>query len=229
MGNKIYIVILGTVLFFIFLLYQQYKRAKKGEIATFDTLDWKLVEQGPEYKSWKSPNLPVTISAKHFADDSNKLDYNPNDISSIRSYFRTSIKQQEGGLVKVEKKDIKGIQTIQSIVKIPTKPSGMAYIGTIYFLLEKSMYVIKVQAREAGTTGMRDTFVFSKLMMEGKVSYHEDSINGWAADPYDSTYREGSLMNLADAEKYDTKFPDHPLSQVRMVIEKINQSIEFKK
>ena len=230
MENKIYIAVFLIVFLFIMgMLAKRYQELKNNDFATFDTFGWDLVKQESELKIWQSPNLPVTISAGLFSDDSSKQGYDPNDILSIRNFFRTNLRTQDGGIVRVEKVKTKGIETIQSIVKIPTKPSGMAYIGTIYFLLDKSMYIIKIQAREAGTTGIRDTVILSKLIAEGKVSYGENSINGWASDPYDSTYEDGALMNIADAEEYDSEFPNHPLSQVRMIVDKINSSIEFRK
>ena len=52
-------------------------------------------------------------------------------------------------------------------------------------------------------------------------------VKDWFKDPYDSKYDKSALYNLADQEKYDDKFPNHPLSRARRKLERIIDSIVF--
>jgi hypothetical protein len=52
-------------------------------------------------------------------------------------------------------------------------------------------------------------------------------IQGWFKDPYDASFDKQALRTLADDQKYDCKFPDHPLSRARRKIDSVIGSIRF--
>jgi hypothetical protein len=91
----------------------------------------------------------------------------------------------------------------------------MGYIGSLTVPFKHCSYVVKIQAEEAGMTGMREAVIADKLIREGKIVPGEKDILGWAADPYDPTWKQGAPMNLAERQEYDHLFPGHPLTIVR--------------
>jgi len=100
-----------------------------------------------------------------------------------------------------------------------------------------------VQGQEGGFTGGRDAVVMvlenSNLQTEPVVEeeYVEHpifgrvlkagKIMGWTKDPYEPEFDNIALFNLSDQQKYDTKFPDSPLSRVRRKLTHIINTVNF--
>ena len=85
------------------------------------------------------------------------------------------------------------------------------YILNMNVNIKGTDYYINTDYREEGTTGMRDSAVFSALMNKGTITGPEE----WRKDPYDKNHTRGFLMNLSERPEYDKLFPDHPLSVLR--------------
>jgi hypothetical protein len=105
----------------------------------------------------------------------------------------------------------------------------MAYIASITIPFENCSYVVKIQADEIGITGMRDALILDRLHKAGEVEIEEENIKNWFEDPYDPDFRQGTLMNQSELEKYDPEFPEHPLSVARSLIRSTAETIIFKK
>ena len=88
--------------------------------------------------------------------------------------------------------------------------------------------MIKIHAPEIGDTGLRDTAIVVKLMQEGKINVGKNGVEGWMQDPYDVNFKNNCLRNQSDDAIYDDSFPEHPLTQSRKLIAKIQEAIEFK-
>ena len=127
----------------------------------------------------------------------------------------------------MNKINLKGYDVIRTIFKVPQEPAGMIYIASLTIPFENYSYVINIQAPEFGTTGMRDNVIAMKLLNEGKISDGEYGYEGWFKDPYGSGIKRGVLMNLSEDKKYDADFPDHPLTQTRRLLDKIESEIQF--
>jgi len=59
----------------------------------------------------------------------------------------------------------------------------------------------------------------------------EDYKRSWAKDPYDSEYHSadrGVLRFVSDDESYDERFPQHPLTKVRLILAALPASIATK-
>ena len=72
---------------------------------------------------------------------------------------------------------------------------------------------------EEGVTGTRDAIGFNLFMKANEYSSGEEAMEHFFADPYDAEYKKGFLMNLSEQEAFDEKFPHHPLSEARRLIE----------
>ena len=130
-------------------------------------------------------------------------------IDGIRHFLA-----ENQGLIKVEVGD----DYVYSIVKNLRQPSGVQYILTYQRFCKD--FILNVQGffEEAGTTGIRDTMVYSLCRNEGMFEDDDNPLNGWAKDPYDPSITTGALMNFSEQEKFDDQFPSFPLSICRQFI-----------
>lgn len=109
---------------------------------------------------------------------------------------------------------------IYSIIKTRQEPSGIQYFLLLDVLYGEAVLRVKAFFDESGMTGHRDATVFELMQREGKVRISDDGVvTGWMKDPYDSNLSRSYLMNLAEDRRFDSMFPDHPLSQCRALLQ----------
>jgi hypothetical protein len=84
------------------------------------------------------------------------LDY----LDPLRRLYREML-GDVGGLVEVETVAMAGRRAVQAIFKIPQSPTGMTYLAAVTLPFRDCSFVLKWQCPEQGTTGIRDTAVFS--------------------------------------------------------------------
>jgi hypothetical protein len=149
------------------------------------------------------------------------------DLRALREFYRSSHAAVGTVVIALDAVDVDGCRSVRLITKIPQQPSGMTYIGSLTIPFRDFSFVLKVEAREHGTTGIRDTLVANELMDAGIVTIDVEAgdLRGWTQDPYDATLRDGPYPNLSESEAYDTRFPDHPLSRVRPLLRHLSQSV----
>ena len=200
---------------------------KKPSINLLKIPNFNLLERNSNesIKEWINKEESLLLSVNFF-------DLNPDipttkDIDYLRQFYRDLIVQNNGGIIEVNIVTVCEIQSVKAILKIPQQPSGMIYLGTIIIPFKKFSYVVKIQANEFGTTGMRDSIVANKLMTEGLIEVGDEGYEGWFEDPYDSEYKKGTLMNKSELEKYDREFENHPLSILRQMFREIESRIEL--
>lgn len=186
---------------------------------------WEQVKNDAEMQQWMNPNQSIALSINFF-------DLKPDlptatKVDVLRGFYRDQIVAHNGGLIQTDLIDLKSYSVIKTIFKIPQKPTGMVYLASLTIPFKKCSYVVKIQAVEAGTTGMRDTLVADKLFKEGKISLGANSFDGWFSDPYNPSIEGGTRMNLAEDMIYDSMFPEHPLSQARSLLAEIETQIAF--
>jgi hypothetical protein len=66
---------------------------------------------------------------------------------------------------------------------------------------------------ESGTTGVRDSTVYSMLAQAGN-----GALDGWTCDPYDPNFGKGLLANKSELPEFDALFPEHPLTEARRLV-----------
>lgn len=186
---------------------------------------WEQVKNDSAMQQWINPAQSIALSINFF-------DLKPDlptatNIGVLRDYYRAQIVVPNGGLVQADLIDLKNYPVIKTIFKIPQTPSGMTYLASLTIPFKKCSYVVKIQAVEVGTTGMRDTIIADELLKEGKITSGTESFEGWFSDPYKPSFKEGTPMNLSEDIAYDAKFPEHPLSQARSLLAKIEAEITF--
>ncbi|MBL4649440.1 MAG: hypothetical protein JKY03_06880 [Aureispira sp.] len=202
-------------------------KGKKATITSISIPDfgWEQVKNDSEMQQWINPAQSIALSVNFF-------DLKPDlptakDINTLRDYYRNQIVVPNGGLIQVDLIDLKKYRVIKTIFKIPQTPSGMTYLASLTIPFKKCSYVVKIQAAEVGTTGLRDTLVADEFLKEGKITSGTDGFEGWFLDPYDPSFKEGTPMNLSEGIAYDAMFPEHPLSQARSLLAEIESQITF--
>ena len=123
------------------------------------------------------------------------------------------------GLIEVEKGETKqGLKFISVITKTFMGPQyGVQYflrVNLFKDLVPEWSHEINAFFGEEGITGQRDTFVMAMLKMP----------KDWMEDPYDKTYNKGIRMNKSEDRKYDSQFPNHPLSQARQFLDFLKEN-----
>ncbi len=127
------------------------------------------------------------------------------------------------GLIEVEKGTTKsGLQFIETIVKtFDEKHQGVSYCLTLQIKYPNTILQVQGFFNEAGTTGIRDSYVFAALEQKGTIKATDNGIEGWAKDPYDENFKSGLLKNLSEDKDFDQFFPAHPLSECRRILDYI--------
>jgi hypothetical protein len=202
-------------------------RKQKATINSISVPDfgWEQIQNDAEMQQWMNSAQSVRLSLNFF---NQKPDLpTAKNVDVLRKFYRDQLVVHNGGLIEVDLIDLDKHSAIKTIFKIPQKPTGMTYLASLTIPFKTCSYVVKIQAVEVGTTGMRDTLITNKLLAEGKLSLGIDSFEGWFLDPYDSSIKEGTPMNLSEDRVYDSMFPEHPLSQVRNLLAQIKSQIVF--
>lgn len=178
-------------------------------------------------KQWEKPEWAAVLSLNFFDVEPDLVSIL--DINALRYSLRDSVQPLKGGLVEVEVLDVKGFDAVRLIFKVPRKPFGMDYLGSLIIPFESYSYVVKVQAEEVGMTGLRDSVVAAKWSVKnkGRASLSKGP-DGFLRDPYHPELTEGTLMNVSDEECYDSDFPDHPLTRVRNGLNQVASEIDFR-
>ena len=151
----------------------------------------------------------------------------PTDIRELRRFYSKTTTAAGGALIDLETLTIDNCLAVRGIIKVPQQPSGMTYLGSITLPFQTFSFVVKIQAEERGTTGVRDTLVLEEALADGRVSIDLDAqdLRGWAGDPYDPSLCDGLRRNLSEHVEYDARFPDHPLSRVRQILSQLESSL----
>lgn len=202
-------------------------KRKKATINSLSLPDfgWEQVKKEEGMQQWINPAQTIALSLNFF-------DLKPDlptatDVGVLRNYYRDQIVAHNGGLIQTDLINLKSYSVIKTIFKIPQDPMGMTYLASLTIPFKKCSYVVKIQAAEIGTTGMRDTLVTNELLTAGKISFGEDGFENWFSDPYNPSFKEGTRMNLSEDIAYDAKFPEHPLSQARNLVKQLEAQIVF--
>jgi hypothetical protein len=186
---------------------------------------WMKSKDNGSIIQWINPEQTIAVSVNFF-------DLPPDiptvkNLEVLKDFYRTSISNIHGGLIQADLLKIQEIPSAKIIVKLPQESSGMTYLASLTIPFENCSFVLKVQCAEVGPTGMRDAVIADKLLASGEVKFGDNGLDNWFFDPYDKSYKSGTLMNLSEQEIYDSQFPDHPLTQARKWISNLEKHVTF--
>jgi hypothetical protein len=177
------------------------KQPTAGEKTLIDTTGWSPAGTN-RWRNSRGGDLQIVTSRVNSIDVPS--------LDSFRDLARSEILSRGGGLISAEL-STQGVGV--AIAKFPQKPSGMTYEGQLVVVRDHSESRVIVRFPETGMTGLRDAAIFDSHV--ASLPDDVDPTEGWMSDPYDKTRRDPLMRNGADDERFDAKFPDHPLTLVR--------------
>lgn len=191
---------------------------------TLPDFGWQIVDQRSTIIVYVNNDESASISVNYF----NKEPDLPTikDVEFLRNFYRDLITPNNGGLIVTELVSIYGVTAVKTIFKVK-QPIGMAYVASVTIPFKNFSFVVKIQAIENGVIGLRDAVVTEKLLGTNEISVGDSGLENWFSDPYDESIIWGVLMNKSEQQKYDSEFPDHPLTVVRQSINKVIEEIQF--
>ncbi|MFC3349755.1 hypothetical protein ACFOOM_20460 [Streptomyces echinoruber] len=121
-----------------------------------------------------------------------------------------------GGLIEAAFGTVGGVPAVRQLIKVP-RPNGHGQVFLGSWTLPKAgcSTVLKVQATEGATTGVREAAVMARV---GPADY-------FRPHPYAPGLRGGLPYHVADHEQWDAHFPDHPLTLVRAALHRITPTV----
>lgn len=121
-----------------------------------------------------------------------------------------------GGLIEAEPGVVDGVPAVRQIVKVPRPQGrGQVFLGSWTVPKAGCSTVLKVQAAEGSTTGMREAMVMARV---GPADY-------FRPHPYAPGLNGGLPYHVGDDEQWDAAFPDHPLTLVRAALRRITPTV----
>ncbi|MEV6782522.1 hypothetical protein [Streptomyces sp. NPDC051098] len=139
------------------------------------------------------------------------------DGPALRAALTRLTAEAGGGLVEASVKPLGGLPALKQILKLPLpgQPRGQAFIGSYTVPRATCSTVVKVQAPERGTTGMREAMVMAQVGHDNYFRPH----------PYAPEVQGGLPFHAADHAQWDQQFPDHPLTRVRRVLDTLAEAV----
>lgn len=140
----------------------------------------------------------------------------PNGLSNV-SQLRESYADQLNAQFKIVEcvvQSLDGIPSVRLIVRgTDPQTNGSVYVGSFTIPFREFSYVIKMQAAERGTTGMREALLVAQALKNGTGDIQDGKFvrHGWSFDD----------------EQFDSLVPKHPLSRLREELRAIAESLRI--
>ena len=193
---------------------------------TFDINNWQLLEVKQYQKRWSNPQYQEILSLTFFPQPPDfKADLS--DIDALRQQSEEAIQPYDGEITEISSEVIENVPMLRQIIKVPLNNdgSGRVYIGTYAIPFQKYSYVIKIQCPEIGVTGLRESMATSELMREGKLELGEPNADGTPSQLPEQIQK--LISQTTDDEKFDSLFPNHPLTRLRRHLITFKNSIKL--
>jgi hypothetical protein len=137
------------------------------------------------------------------------------DIDTVRAGGAVRYARSGGTLIGCDPVEIDGLPALRQIIKVrnPNRPGGAVLVGSLLIPRARCSAVVRVQCIEGGMTGAWEAAV---MLLVGPDRFYLPS--PYAPDL--DLAGLGALPNhVADRPEYDTRFPAHPLSRLRVLLD----------
>lgn len=138
-------------------------------------------------------------------------------LEPLRHGLAQGAAQAGAGLVEAVTGAVDGVPALRQLIKVPRPggPHGQVFLGSWTIPRAGCSTVLKVQAAEGATTGVREAAVMARV---GPAAY-------FRPHPYAPALRGPLPYHVADHEEWDAHFPDHPLTLVRAALHRITPTV----
>jgi hypothetical protein len=166
---------------------------------SFDTAGYQSKGGDAEKRVWFTPGGDGV--GLFFFPKPPDLPANAQTIDELREFYTKLIGDRGMKIVELRVQTVAGVDCVWVVLKSPRKPHGIDYVGSLTIPFADLSFVIKMQCQEGNITGMREAALLVMTQQEGTVTLTpEGKISGdWNPDD----------------ERYDAKFPNHPVSRLR--------------
>ncbi len=144
-----------------------------------------------------------------------------NDLLAVRRHFQQLIRSRAGALVSCDVIRVCGVDMVRTVSKYRTEHQhAMAFAASLTTLASQSVVELLIRGREDGFTGVREAIVTSDLLFAAGPSAQRQLSEGKIPielkfERYEPGTQPALSFVASDDEKYDPRFPDHPLTRVR--------------
>ncbi|HEV8494288.1 MAG TPA: hypothetical protein VGR76_18555 [Candidatus Angelobacter sp.] len=148
------------------------------------------------------------------------------NVPAWQKYARGLAESRTAGLIEVRPSSGKNGAGMALIYKRNQK-AAYFFTGMLIVPRGDASQIWTAVAGECGTTGVREAVITKELFDSGAYTI-EDYRNSFAQDPYEPGYQgvDRSLLRFfSDDERYDERFPHHPLSRIRQTLAALPESV----
>ena len=192
----------ATLLGAAFLLGCQELKMPSLDSVSFDSSGWRLDEEEENMRVWINDDGDALVL--EFYPVPPDIPVGLTEVDALRAFHRDLATQSGGALVEFDTVDISGIKSVRWIGKHPQDGTGTRYLGSLGILFRDFGYGLFLNCHEHGVTGIREAVVVN--------SYLQRALKETGDFPVMDESLLARLASMADDEKYDNQFPEHPLS-----------------
>jgi hypothetical protein len=146
--------------------------------------------------------------------------------AALRQWSRECCEDRGAGLIEIRVGTGARGAIVGFISKRLVHPAYL-FTGMLFMPHNDAIHVWTAVSGERGITGVREALITAELWNAGVLTPENFELC-WAADPYDHTYHgvdRSVLRFVSDDPCYDERFPDHPLSKVRRLLDILPDSV----
>jgi hypothetical protein len=143
------------------------------------------------------------------------------DLAAVRRHFQQLIRSRAGALISCDIVSVCGVNVVRTISKYRTEHQfAMAFAASLTAVAANHAVELLIRGREDGFTGVREAIVTSELLRTAGPSaqrqLNEKKIPiELRFERYEPDTQPDLCFVASDDEKYDLRFPDHPLTRAR--------------
>jgi hypothetical protein len=197
---------------------------------TFDTSTFANVRRSSELREWQNAIGDRMLARIERATPDRPL--SPWTLEAVRATVRQRATEAGGGIVAANAGYAGPVPIVVAIRKLGR---GFGYDGAVMVRFRDAVYHITLDARERGTSGVRESLASAILVPIGEVAIpvvppgHPRGVGvrmpGLTGDPYDPRYDETAVHMKSDDARLDAIMPSHPLSRVRAWLARVQQTL----
>jgi hypothetical protein len=153
-----------------------------------------------------------TVLTLHFFDVRPDLPAPLNRPAELQAALARHTANAGAGLVECIGEPVDGVPALRQIIKLRhPQGHGQVFLGSYTIPRATCSTVLKLQAPEFGTTGMREAVIMAQLGSE----------RFFAPSPYAPDASGGLPFHWGDHPRYDAQFPQHPLTLIRRTLARL--------
>lgn len=194
----------------------------------YEPKDWLQDTFDPFERRWQCPDYRALFKVNYWPGKTGLPETILEDKKVLQGYFRAKAVDANGGLIYADTLNLKGLRAIKTIFKVP-QAQMMRYLAAYIIPFKFYSFGLKIIAEETEDLRLREMMVAAEYF-DGQMipNTTEAKIKAaWLQDPYDVNYTQGSLMSEAERFEYDTRFPDHPLTKIRLWMQELEENLNF--